>query len=483
MGPPSKGHSLIVNPAGRSRPATPSSQDMLMRHLSKNPVLMLTLAAAAAWAPGHAAAAASELVGWAKLPAATFADGPTSGQFSFSNAASPANNPPYLGKQPVQGFSGVLKGAGGSFRMLVDNGFGAQGNSADALLRSYAVRPDFRTAAGGSGSVAAADWKSGAALAAFNASSRITLSDPDHKLSIKIQADYSHYYNDASKPAVDAAIRSQRLLTGADFDLESVRQDKNGNLWFGDEFGPYLVKTDAGGRVLRREISLPGVFAPQHEAVLSGAVASNLGGSGGFEGMAINAAGDKLYTLLEKPVSGDPANTLRIDQFDIDSETHTGRGFLYRLEAEGTAIGDMTAIDELRFLVIERNGATATGGGTPFKKIFVADLNGVADGGLVKKTELVDLMNIADPNDLDGDGSTTFTFPYVTIENVLLLDSMTLLVVNDNNFPGGGGRLPGSDDTEFLKFRLANPVPEPQTYALTRMGLGLLSAAASRRMR
>jgi hypothetical protein len=261
-----------------------------MHKFSKNPSLFFTLALAAAWAPGHTAAAANELVGWAKLPAATFADGPTSGQFSFSNAASPANNPPYIGKQPVQGFSGVLKGAGGSFRMLVDNGFGAQGNSADALLRSYAVRPDFRTAAGGSGSVSAADWNSGATRAAFDAASRITLSDPDQKLSIKIQADYSHYYNDASKPVVDAAIRSQRLLTGADFDIEAVRLDKNGNLWFGDEFGPYLVKTDATGRVLRREISLPGVFAPQHEAVLSGAdvragqAAGRFGGAAGAVG-------------------------------------------------------------------------------------------------------------------------------------------------------------------------------------------------------
>lgn len=454
-----------------------------MRHLPKNPKLMLALAVAAACVPGHVAAASNELVGWALLPAATFADGPTSGQFSFTNPASPGNNPPYVGKQPVQGFSGVLQGAGGSFRMLVDNGFGAQNNSADALLRSYAVRPDFRTVAGGSGTVSAADWNTGAARAAFDAASRITLSDPDQKLSIKIQADFGNYYNDASKPAVDATIRAQRLLTGGDFDTESVRSDKNGNLWFGDEFGPYLVKTDATGRVLRREISLPGVFAPQHEAVLSGAVVSNLAGSGGFEGMAINPAGDKLYTLLEKPVTGDPANTLRINQFDINKEAYTGLDFLYQLEPSGTAIGDMTAIDEQRFLVIERNGATATGGGTPFKKIFIADLNGVADGGLVKKTELVDLMNIADPNDLNGDGSSTFTFPYVTIEDVLLLDSKTLLVVNDNNFPGGGGRVLASDDTEFLKISLANPVPEPQTYALMLMGLGLLGAVARQRTR
>jgi hypothetical protein len=349
------------------------------------------------------------------------------------------------------------------------------------LLRSYAVRPDFRTATGGSGTVAAADWSSGAARAVFDAASRITLHDPDHKLSIKIQADYSHYYNDAAKPAVDAAIRAQRLLTGADFDTESVRADKNGNLWFGDEFGPYLVKTDATGRVLRREISLPGVFAPQHEAVLSGAVASNLPASGGFEGMAINPAGDTLYTLLERTVAGDPAKTLRINPFDIDTEAYTGQSFVYRLEADGTAIGDMTAIADDRFLVIERNGATATSGGTPFKKIFLVDLQGVANGGEVKKTELVDLMNIADPHDLNGDGSTTFTFPYVTIESVLLLDRRTLLVVNDNNFPGGGGRALTSDETEFLKIGLANPIPEPQTYALWLAGLALVGAAARKR--
>lgn len=68
--------------------------------------------------------------------------------------------------------------------------------------------------------------------------------------------------------------------------------------------------------------------------------------------------------------------------------------------------------------------------------------------------ELVDLMNLADPFDLDGDGSQVFTFPYVTIENVLILDPRTLLVANDNNFPYGGGRELASDDTEFLRIRL-----------------------------
>jgi hypothetical protein len=35
-----------------------------------------------------------------------------------------------------------------------------------------------------------------------------------------------------------------------------------------------------------------------------------------------------------------------------------------------------------------------------------------------------------------------------------VLDSRTLLVVNDNNFPYGGGRELASDNTEFLRIRL-----------------------------
>jgi hypothetical protein len=66
----------------------------------------------------------------------------------------------------------------------------------------------------------------------------------------------------------------------------------------------------------------------------------------------------------------------------------------------------------------------------------------------------VDLMALADPHGLNGDGSQVFTFPYTTIENVLVLDSRTLLVVNDNNFPYGGGRALASDNTEFLRIRL-----------------------------
>jgi hypothetical protein len=207
--------------------------------------------------------------------------------------------------------------------------------------------------------------------------------------------------------------------------------------------------------VLRSEISLPGVYAPQHKDVVAGRAVANLPGSGGFEGMAINRSGTRLYTLLERTVVGDADKTLRIDEFDIVSERYTGRRFIYPLDAAGSNIGDMVAVDDKRFVVLERNGSTVTAPNpAPFKKVYLIDLENVAEGGVARKLELVDLMKLADPFDLNGDGNPIFTFPYVTIENVLVLDPRTLLVVNDNNFPYGGGRAPASDNTEFLRIRL-----------------------------
>jgi hypothetical protein len=360
----------------------------------------------------------------AVLPADTFAPGPPSGAF-----ITPANGrtPPFP-SQPVQGISAVLPAGHDSFWVMADNGFGAKANSSDFLLRVYRVTPDFETADGGAGGVSVGSF--------------IQLRDPDHEI---------------VWPLVNGD--GQRLLTGADFDIESFRKARDGTLWFGDEFGPFLVHTSSSGRVLEPPVLLAGVKSPDNPTLAVGE-APTLASSKGFEGMAISKNGRVLYPMLEGALTADADQSRRlINEFSLRKREYTGRQWAYKVEAPSNSIGDFTHLGGHRFLVIERDqnmGASAA-----FKQIFEVDLRDVGADGFLVKRPLVDLLNIADPATISlparsgdiGLGSV-YSMPFVTIESVLPLDGHRLLVINDNNYPFSAGRNPSQpDDSEFVILR------------------------------
>ncbi len=380
----------------------------------------------------------AELVGYAVLPADTFAEGPVSGQFQGDGSKLPA---PRFPAQPVQGFSGVQFGPTcGSYWTLSDNGYGTKYNSIDYLLRLYQVTPMWTTVDGGTGKVTVDDY--------------IELRDPAGLVPFFITREFSN----------------DRLLTGADFDVESIVFDANGTLWIGDEFGPYLLHFDTNGRLIGAPIPTPNiggdtelVQAPQNPALMAAGVqpgaqsTANLRSSKGFEGMATSPDGMTLYPLLEGTVAGDPDGSLRIYTFDVASASYvTDTVYLYPLDDPSYAIGDFTVVNENEFLIIERDNGS--GESAAFKKIFKIDLSNVDENGFVDKEEVVDLLNIADPNNLAGFGET-FRFPFVTIEDVLVLDSETIVVFNDNNYPATGGRgATVKDPNEMLMLKLATPL-------------------------
>ena len=162
----------------------------------------------------------------------------------------------------------------------------------------------------------------------------------------------------------------KRYLTGADFDLESI-QPIGDALWFGDEFGPFLIKTDqsrqgaAGlrdqGRRQGRALARPsrGRRCRPRPAPVKFEVRR----SKGFEGMAASPDGKFLYPLLEGPLvteageleAKDGKRFLRILEFDVAKGEYTGKSFKYTLEAPGNAIGDFNMIDATTGLIIERD--------------------------------------------------------------------------------------------------------------------------------
>ncbi|MDJ0844635.1 MAG: alkaline phosphatase [Crocosphaera sp.] len=225
------------------------------------------------------------------------------------------------------------------------------------------------------------------------------------------------------------------------------------------------------GAMVRDQLADTEVRSPDNPAVLEGDAVANLSRSRGYEGLGYSPDRMTLYPLLEGSVAGDPDNALRIYEFDVASASFADElvGY-YQTEVAGYAIGDMTPINDHEFIIIERDGNQ--GEDAAFKKLFKVDLSQVDENGFVEKTELVDLLNIADPDDLNNDGETIFSFPFVTIEDVLVLDEQTLLVANDNNYPFSIGRGPDIDNNEIITIQLNEPLEvDPRVGILREVGL------------
>ena len=389
----------------------------------------------------------NKLAGFASLPADTFAEGPQSGTNDGEGNPIDANGRtgPFDG-QPIQGFSGVqfAPDNSGSFWFLSDNGFGSQENSTDYLLRIYQADPNFAGIESGDASIDIENF--------------IQLSDPDNLI------DFDLVNQDSE----------DRLLTGGDFDVESFVIDNNGDIWVGEEFGPYLLHFNSDGELLEAAIATPNetnlnpdtgvavvdsitgefVQSPQNRDLGDGL--PNLSRSQGFEGMAFSPDRSTLYPLLEGTVEGDPENALRIYEFDVESAEYQGLVGYYQTN-DGNPIGDFTPINDTEFLVIERDNNQ--GQEAEFKKIFKIDISQVDENGFVAKEEVVDLLNIEDPDDLNSDGETTYDMPFVTIEgDVVVVDEDTILVANDNNYPFSQGREGDIDDNEVVLIDLKQPL-------------------------
>src|SRR5215467_9678881 len=172
--------------------------------------------------PTGTTAGAAALIARAVLPAATFADGPISGTMITGGLVGGT-----FPSQPVQGISSLVDAHDGTFLAMPDNGYGTLDNSADFRLRVYRIRPNFRTATGGAGDI--------------EVESFIELHDPSHLIKSTIVNEFTR----------------DRVLTGADFDIESLRVAPDGTLWIGDEFGPFLLHFDQAGRLLHAPFPLP----------------------------------------------------------------------------------------------------------------------------------------------------------------------------------------------------------------------------------
>jgi hypothetical protein len=369
------------------------------------------------------------LVGRAVLPAEALAFGPPSGAALGTGVLNGIEFP--RPQQPIAGFSAVVAGREqGEYLAMPDNGFGSKANSVDFLIRAYYVRPDFKTARGGSGAIEV-DADQG---------EFIEFSDPDHLIGFPIVNEMTE----------------DRLLTGADIDPESLQRGRDGDLWVGDEFGPWILHFDADGRLLDPPFETPGPLLSPSNPFLAGRPPSQPN-SRGYEAMAISPNGAHLYAALEGATVAEPGSTRRsVFEFSVQNEAFTGRVWNYRTEQPGFMVADMWATDRHQLVVIERDGGR--GLNAVFRNVYVVDRRVVDTGGALVKSLAVDLAAIPDPDLVSlpeiHAGDVGLGDPFrVTCESVEAIHPISeteLLIGCDNNLPNTGRNPAIADDTELI---------------------------------
>jgi hypothetical protein len=257
-------------------------------------------------------------------------------------------------------------------------------------------------------------------------------------------------------------------------DSEGLVALADGGFWIGDEFGPSLVRVDAGGTVIDR--LLPSGFAPTDGVPALPALAARRQLNRGFEALTISDDGRSLYLAFQSPLAHPDeaahraARHVRIWRLDAQSRAVRAQ-YAYPLDppesfARDCALGNVEQSDikvsELlwlpgdRLLVLERGSATT--------KIYRCNL----DAAPLDEAQL-DLSTRPTLEELSARGgqpafsvlAKTLLFsiddhPEISadLEGMVLLPPSVLLLVNDNDFGVEGA------ETAFWRISLDRPAHE-----------------------
>ena len=297
-------------------------------------------------------------------------------------------------------------------------------------------------------------------------------------------------------------------------DLESIVQDKDGNIWMSDEYRPAIYKVDSTGKLIER-------YVPIGAGVAAGLSADSLGKetlpveyakrqvNRGFEGMAYDAGTNKLWAFVQSPLAvtntTDAKKSSLIRILEIDATTGIPSAeYLYPMagkdkvspdgaiyENKVDKIGDV-AYDPSRqvFYVLERDSAP---GAISYKQIFEVSLKGATNilGNSIANEENISIDSLSAqgiklPNKvLITNLASEGYFPNDKPEGLALLSDGRMAVINDNDF--GVTSLDAEayaalSDADKAKYKLASDINGSKTYvwanpADAKIELGIISFA------
>ena len=231
----------------------------------------------------------------------------------------------------------------------------------------------------------------------------------------------------------------------------------DGSFWIGEEFGPFLLHVDATGKVLPPPVEFPDGKSPANPYLQPGET-PRVRSSRGFEAMATSPDGRCLYPIVEGSFTDDPrrrAVASSTSSTPAPAATPAARG-QYETDTDDNVIGDAFTVGNGRLL---RHRARRLRGPGVGDQAALRGRPGRTDrDGFVRK-ELVRRPAAHRQPGRHRHGRRPAPTASATRSPSRCSPSRspsscadgTLLVGNDNNYPGSNGRVPGTpDDTELI---------------------------------
>ncbi len=253
---------------------------------------------------------------------------------------------------------------------------------------------------------------------------------------------------------VGSSAAQQELIDGRPLalDSEGIRLAKDGTIWVSDEYGPRIENFNADGSWIRSIVPPANLhLTTEKDLALAkqGAVPNR-----GLEGLAITPNGRWMVACMQGPTVQDSyfdeptryrlGSFVRLLRYSSNDLEATPEQFVYPFEDVSCGLSEILAIDDHRFLVIERD--SLVGELAKFKRIYLVDIRSATNvAGMekldprvlaesiqpVQKKLLIDLLDPAwgysGPNALEKPEGLTFG---PSSES----DKRTLMVCFDNDF-------------------------------------------------
>lgn len=169
------------------------------------------------------------------------------------------------------------------------------------------------------------------------------------------------------------------------FDPEGIRVDAEGNWIISEEYGPGIRVFASGGATpgeQMRVIEVPGAFAISRPSQSSDQEdqfnSAGRVGNRGLEGLAISPDKKTITAIMQSPLLQDGGRSgLHIRILQIDLASGKSKQFVYPLADSNYGCNEILAVDDTRFVVIERDGRP--GGNAGHKAITLIDTKDATD--------------------------------------------------------------------------------------------------------